>query len=472
MNLVLDILKSVLRHQLKEQLGDDALNQIGKSIANTGGQEVLGAWLSDLALRHELDDAARIAGEDFRRQCVDKDLAEWMLSLPLSGLPKIQNALENLPHQGDERALEDSIHDAIETDWKNLTQEQVSYAVKLYLHCIRQALVPLQSQALSVMGRSILRTEAKVDSLHDDVESLIARLDFHRALRSAIPTRTFYMVSSREPLSLEHGSSKLPQLPTRQLAANAWPNTPDLSSTYHRYVETISSLVHLQEYEHANELYWKTLYFSGYRELWKDRLFLSNLITTLSLGVQDPVNAGLIMSKGIAYVYMSQKFYNQAFFMLKRAYRLFHESHYAPGKATCWNYVGDIYADVGKLSKAFGAYEEAIKFSQESDKHQIRLKMQFLETTNKELASSQRISNLLGIRDSFAYIRDYREGLVDMEIAKSLYVLSSVEEALIYSERSVHMLRDLIKMPRNAIRAERVLSVIRAGGSKKGLTLI
>jgi hypothetical protein len=87
------------------------------------------------------------------------------------------------------------------------------------------------------------------------------------------------------------------------VSSGAWSLVPDLDATYTVYAANIQSLVGLREYDVANELYWHTLMYSGYRERWQERLEISHALLRLSISKGDHVVAGLILSKGIAYTH-------------------------------------------------------------------------------------------------------------------------------------------------------------------------
>ena len=88
-----------------------------------------------------------------------------MVSLPLGDLPKVVEAVENLPKSPDEKELEKALRESISNSWQKLSPEQVDNAVSAFLACLRSALLPIQKQTLMVIGRSVLRTEDKVDLL-------------------------------------------------------------------------------------------------------------------------------------------------------------------------------------------------------------------------------------------------------------------------------------------------------------------
>ncbi len=74
-------------------------------------------------------------------------------------------AIENLPTSPDEKELENALREFVLASWKKLSPEQVDNAIISFLSCLRSAILPIQKQTLMVIGRSVLRTEDKVDLL-------------------------------------------------------------------------------------------------------------------------------------------------------------------------------------------------------------------------------------------------------------------------------------------------------------------
>jgi tetratricopeptide (TPR) repeat protein len=95
----------------------------------------------------------------------DNKLVQWMVSLPLGDLPKVVEAIENLPKSPDEKELERALRESVSKNWKKLSPEQVDNAIISFLSCLRSAILPIQKQTLMIIGRSVLRTEDKVDLL-------------------------------------------------------------------------------------------------------------------------------------------------------------------------------------------------------------------------------------------------------------------------------------------------------------------
>ena len=167
-NAIVKILTALLKYQVKKVVGDEALGAIGQEIAAIGGEKVdeqIKSWLGEETNAEELENVARYARKCFQDKVEDYKLVQWMVSLPLGDLPKVVEAVENLPKSPDEKELEKALRESISNSWQKLSPEQVDNAVSAFLACLRSALLPIQKQTLMVIGRSVLRTEDKVDLL-------------------------------------------------------------------------------------------------------------------------------------------------------------------------------------------------------------------------------------------------------------------------------------------------------------------
>ncbi|MFZ5857826.1 MAG: hypothetical protein ACOYZ6_13420 [Chloroflexota bacterium] len=160
-NAFVKIGTALLKHQVKKLVGEEALGVIGQELAGISGDR-LDAWISEQATPEQLEKAAQYAHQCFRGKVKDADLEQWMVSLPLGNLPKVVEALEELPKSPDETKLEEALRESVSLNWKNLSAEQVDNAVNAFLYCLRSALLPIEKQTLMVIGRSVLRTEDRV----------------------------------------------------------------------------------------------------------------------------------------------------------------------------------------------------------------------------------------------------------------------------------------------------------------------
>jgi tetratricopeptide (TPR) repeat protein len=163
-NAFVKIGTALVKHQVKKLVGEEALGAIGEELTAIGGDK-LDAWLKEQTTTEELEKAAQYAYECFRDKSGDYELEQWMVSLPFGNLPKVVEALQNLPTSPDESKLENALRESVKQNWQNLTQEQVDNAVDSFLSCLRSALLPIEKQTLMIIGREVLRTGEKVDLL-------------------------------------------------------------------------------------------------------------------------------------------------------------------------------------------------------------------------------------------------------------------------------------------------------------------
>lgn len=163
-NAFVKIAAALLKHQVKKLVGEETLGVISEELADIGGDK-LDAWLGDKAALEELEKAAKVAHDCFREKVRDIELEQYMHDLPLHNLPKVTEALAELPTSPDETKLENALRESIALNWKRLSPEQVDNAVTAFLSCLRRALLPIEKQTMMIIGRSVSRTEEKVNQL-------------------------------------------------------------------------------------------------------------------------------------------------------------------------------------------------------------------------------------------------------------------------------------------------------------------
>lgn len=167
-NAFVKILTALLKHQVKKVVGDETLGVIGQEIAALGGDKVddqIQTWLGEKTNAEQLEKAAQSAQACFREKVTENEIQQWMVSLPLGNLPKVVEAIDELPSSPDESKLENALRESVALNWRKLSSEQVDHAVGSFLSCLRSALLPIEKQTLMIIGRSVLRTEDKVDLL-------------------------------------------------------------------------------------------------------------------------------------------------------------------------------------------------------------------------------------------------------------------------------------------------------------------
>ncbi|MCC6569799.1 MAG: tetratricopeptide repeat protein [Anaerolineales bacterium] len=170
-NAFVKIGTALLKHQVKKLVGDETLEVIGEELADIGGDK-LDAWLGERSTQEEIEKAAQSAQSCFREKVTDNDLQQWMVSLPLGNLPKVVEAIDELPSSPNESKLENTLRESIALSWKKLSPEQMDNAIHAFMSCLRSALLPIEKQTLMVIGRSVLRIEEKINQLTRLVEQL------------------------------------------------------------------------------------------------------------------------------------------------------------------------------------------------------------------------------------------------------------------------------------------------------------
>lgn len=245
------------------------------------------------------------------------------------------------------------------------------------------------------------------------------------------------------------------------LAPEIWTHAHAFTHTYPQYADSVHVLATLGEYDHANALYWKILYFSGYREQWDRRLQLTQLLIDLGKRNRDPLNVGMLFLKGLSYAYIEKKQPHLAFRFIRLAHQLFQQCGNRRGQALCWDYVGDVYSHMAEQTKAFRAYDRALKGLQGLERDELILKKRFLLASNDDLHSKQRETELRVLQDEFDSLCSYRKGLVSVELARGLVVRGGFREAVAEAQEAVSFFRDKTGMPRYLAKAERLMIQLR-----------
>jgi hypothetical protein len=124
--------------------------------------------------------------------------------------------------------------------------------------------------------------------------------------------------------------------------------------------------------------------------------------------------------------------------------------------------MADIEKEGMNIGSALSFYREALVRSSGTDEHRLRLKIMFTEVQSEPISSRSRLIALQLLRDAFREMKSYKEGMVLMEIAKSLHALNSVE-ALEMARQAYTLLHDQIMMPSNGNKARRLLDAILEG---------
>lgn len=254
------------------------------------------------------------------------------------------------------------------------------------------------------------------------------------------------------------------------MSLTAWPRFLEIDSNYpERRTRLLRSILN-GEYEEADKQYWELLYYTGTRELWTDRDFISQRLLELSDKNKDYRTSGLILARGQAWPLMYKGSFQRAKQLLAESRESFVRARAHMELGVFHEYMGDIYSETGDINLANDCYIESIDYLRDDDAHEAELKRLFMHSRYLDLGSRKRIAGLVRLRDSFRSIKSYREGIVQMELAKSYRFLNS-REALITAKEAYSLLKDDVRMPTTAARAKKLLEFIRRGTPMIGKTI-
>ncbi len=189
----------LLVKRLLAEGGSQASSWLLGQVADLAGEELrarlklLGA--SD-RMAAELLKAAEAADGCFQRECTNPTLRSAMQMLPLAGTDSLQTSLNALPKSLDEDSLQQAVARLFAEGWPNLAESQHAEATRIYMDCLRLALLKVQGYREEVIGRSVLRTE-------EDVKKLGIRVD-------ALPPQGVFLPLDEFKAALERHSRDLP----------------------------------------------------------------------------------------------------------------------------------------------------------------------------------------------------------------------------------------------------------------------
>ncbi len=208
--------------QVERALGDETLRELAQALTDLGG-EALAARLDAFLTARDRENALAAALEQ-ADECAQQrlqglgrgDLAGLVRDLPLRGLPSVLEALRNLPADD---LMETRLQTTLREVWARdaqLTAEQAEAVAEVYLRCLREALLEVETDALRELGRAVLRTEEAVARMERAIAAWAQkerrRLDIHGPVsHSAIVQGDFntviqYFVAPVRRLPTDYGA--------------------------------------------------------------------------------------------------------------------------------------------------------------------------------------------------------------------------------------------------------------------------
>ena len=172
---LLKLIFALLKHQVKNIFGEEALGVAAETLVEIGGEETQARLESIFGTNvgaEKLLKAAQQAEECFQRKCKDQDL-RGAFTLRIYDLPSLQKAISKLPTTIDEDELLDTIRiDLKRHHQKRLTDTQIESGVNLYADCLRHALLPLKEFSLPIIWQGVLRNEEYLMKIGVDVQAI------------------------------------------------------------------------------------------------------------------------------------------------------------------------------------------------------------------------------------------------------------------------------------------------------------
>lgn len=198
---VVRVFAALLKSQIKRVIGDETLGILSQEFADMGQENLekfFDDWINDSAIQKQILDATEKADRCVRKMSEHWETQQYASQYPLRRLPTLVEVIEELPGEIDEARLKTTLHELISPRWEKLAEKQVDWAVEAYIRCIRRALLPVEGYTLIIIGRSVLRTEEKVDLLIQMVQTLIERSSEEYAL-PFLPTPIPLQLPPRAP---------------------------------------------------------------------------------------------------------------------------------------------------------------------------------------------------------------------------------------------------------------------------------
>ena len=143
------------------------------------------------------------------------------------------------------------------------------------------------------------------------------------------------------------------------LPLDAWPRFLEMDADYEQRLDTLLlSIIHGRydhgRYDEALAQYWNLLYYTGTRELWRDRDFVSNRLIKACKKEGDLRSLGLIKVKGLAWPQMYKNHFAAAKRILHDGMKTLVQAKAQTDIGVFYEYMADIASDIGDVpSRSF-----------------------------------------------------------------------------------------------------------------------
>jgi hypothetical protein len=246
------------------------------------------------------------------------------------------------------------------------------------------------------------------------------------------------------------------------LPLDAWPRFLEMDADYEQRRDSLLLSIIRGTYDEALAQYWHLLYYTGTRELWLDRDFVSNRLIEACEKEGDLRSLGLIKIKGLAWPYMYKNRFTTAKRILHDGMTTLVQARAQTDIGVFYEYMADIASEIGDVPSANGSYAAALSKVIGADSYRIELKQRFANVRHERLGCKRRVEGLLTLIEGFRTIKSYQEGIVQIELARSYHSLRS-PEAIVIAEEAYELLHDNVMMPTSAAKAKQLIHEIRLG---------
>ena len=180
------------------------------------------------------------------------------------------------------------------------------------------------------------------------------------------------------------------------------------------------------------------------------------MLLELSERHKDHGTSGLIVARGRAWPHIYKGRLREARRVLERALAFSVRAKDRHGIAVFHEYMADVASSSGNVPLANEHYLEARGMFHGAEAHKVELKRLFATSAHDDLGSRHRIASLTRLREDFGALKSYKEGLVQMELARS-YLFLGAPEALVTAEEAYGLFKNDVMMPTSTAKAKALL---------------
>ncbi|HLO29193.1 MAG TPA: hypothetical protein VK249_08665 [Anaerolineales bacterium] len=192
---------ALAKHQVKNAIGDEALEIVATTFADVGGEKVQAKVDSIFASKEgqkQLINAAKAADGSFKAKCKDNDLCE-LFTMGYGDLPSVQEAIAKLPEAFDDESLRETLFKAFRNDApKRISDEQINEGINLYIECLQSALIPVKDFGLRIIHNALKEIGRDVKEIKGDVKSLLEQVNRQQPYKRIISFNTLIAEKTKD----------------------------------------------------------------------------------------------------------------------------------------------------------------------------------------------------------------------------------------------------------------------------------